>query len=232
MVAVRNPFGKLRICIDPKDLNRALQRPHYSIPTINEISLRLANAKIFSVLNAKEGFWQVKLEEQSNYLPTFWTLFGHFRWLRSLCFEHCTGSVPTMVTRSIERIAWSWSNRRWCQVYGSGGTTKQAVQEHGSNLIAVLKRVRQNGLKLNKLKIKLRRAEVAYHPVLRMLLSLCDASEVGLGVTLQRNGQLWPMHRGHWQQLNADMRRVRKNVGLTYMSMEERVSLSSPITSY
>ena len=56
MVAVRKPSGKLRICIDPKDLNKALLRPHYPIPTIDEILPRLANAKVFTVLDAKEGF--------------------------------------------------------------------------------------------------------------------------------------------------------------------------------
>jgi hypothetical protein len=51
MVAVRKPSGKLRICIDPKDLNKALLRPHYPIPTatIDEILPRLANAKVFTV---------------------------------------------------------------------------------------------------------------------------------------------------------------------------------------
>ena len=36
MVAVRKP-GKLRICIDPKDLNKALKRNHYLMPTIEDI---------------------------------------------------------------------------------------------------------------------------------------------------------------------------------------------------
>jgi hypothetical protein len=56
MVAVRKPSGKLRICIDLKDLNKALLRQHYPIPTIDEILPRLANAKVFTVLDAKEGF--------------------------------------------------------------------------------------------------------------------------------------------------------------------------------
>ena len=37
MVAVRKPSGKLRICLDPQDLNRALKRPHYPMPTVEEI---------------------------------------------------------------------------------------------------------------------------------------------------------------------------------------------------
>lgn len=41
---------KLRVCLDPRDLNKALKRQHYPLPTIEEISTRLTNAKVFSVL--------------------------------------------------------------------------------------------------------------------------------------------------------------------------------------
>ena len=71
IVAVRKPSGKLRICLDPQDLNRALKRPHYPMPTVEEILPHLSNAKVFSILDAKDGFWQVKLDEESSYLTTF-----------------------------------------------------------------------------------------------------------------------------------------------------------------
>ena len=48
---------KLRICLDPKDLNKAIKRCHYPMPTIDDILPELANAKIFSVLDVKHGFW-------------------------------------------------------------------------------------------------------------------------------------------------------------------------------
>ena len=47
MVVVRKPSGKMRVCIDPKDLNQELKRPHYPIPTIDEVIPRLLNAKVF-----------------------------------------------------------------------------------------------------------------------------------------------------------------------------------------
>jgi hypothetical protein len=47
MVVVRKP-GKLRICLDPKDLNRAIKREHYHLQTIDEISERLPKACVFS----------------------------------------------------------------------------------------------------------------------------------------------------------------------------------------
>jgi hypothetical protein len=52
------------------------------MPTIEEILPELAKAKVFSVADAKNGFWQVKLDEVSGYLTTFWTPFGRYRWIR------------------------------------------------------------------------------------------------------------------------------------------------------
>ena len=67
---------KLRLRIDPKDLNKALKRSHYPMPMIEEILPELSKVKVFSVADARHGFWQVKLDELSSYLTTFWTPFG------------------------------------------------------------------------------------------------------------------------------------------------------------
>ena len=82
MVAVNKP-GKLRLCIDPKDLNKAIERPKYQLPMLDEILPRIKGAKVFSVLDAKYGFHQVKLAEKSSYLTTFWTPSGRYRYLRT-----------------------------------------------------------------------------------------------------------------------------------------------------
>lgn len=82
MVAVKKKNGKVRICLDPRDLNKGIMRSHYPMPTIEEISTRLTRARVFSVLDAKNGFWQIPLEENSSFLTTFNTAFGRYRWLR------------------------------------------------------------------------------------------------------------------------------------------------------
>ena len=46
MVTVVKP-NKLRICIDPKDLNRAIKRSHYPLPTIAEVATKLSKASVF-----------------------------------------------------------------------------------------------------------------------------------------------------------------------------------------
>lgn len=57
LIVARKPNGKLRVCIDPQDLNIGLQRAHYPMPNIEDILPDLPEVKCFSVLNAKEEFW-------------------------------------------------------------------------------------------------------------------------------------------------------------------------------
>ena len=81
LVLVNKP-EKLRICIDPQDLNRALLRAHYPLPTIEDVATRLCKAKDFSVFDAKNGFWQFQLDKPSSILTTFNTPLGGYCWLR------------------------------------------------------------------------------------------------------------------------------------------------------
>ena len=93
LVVVKKPNGDLSICIDLSDLNKANNRSHHPLPTFEQIILKLRNAKIFSLnitvessiwlfnshncsenytktitkknrIDAKDGFWQVKLTKK------------------------------------------------------------------------------------------------------------------------------------------------------------------------
>ena len=53
IVYVRKSNSKLRLCLDSKDLNKAIMRCHYKTPTMKEVSHKLSGAKFFSKLDAK-----------------------------------------------------------------------------------------------------------------------------------------------------------------------------------
>ena len=74
--------GALRLCLDPKDFNRALKRPHHKTPTLEEITHNFSGATFFSKLDAKNGYWSIRLDEASSKLTTFNTPFGRCRFLR------------------------------------------------------------------------------------------------------------------------------------------------------
>ena len=63
--------AKQRICIDPNDLNSALKGSNYPLQTIEEILPNLSRAKVFSVLDARNGFWYVEMDKGSSMLTTF-----------------------------------------------------------------------------------------------------------------------------------------------------------------
>ena len=50
--------------------------------TVEEIVSNIAGSKVFSVLDAKSGFPQIKLDYGSSLLTIFNTPIGRFRWLR------------------------------------------------------------------------------------------------------------------------------------------------------
>ena len=72
----------IRICLDPKDLNKAIRRDYHVTPTLEEILPKYNGAKYFSILDAKSGYWNVELDEPSSYLTTFNSPFGRYRFLR------------------------------------------------------------------------------------------------------------------------------------------------------
>ena len=45
MVVVTKPNGSIRLCIDPRDLNKAVKRQHYPLLTVDEVVSRMPNAK-------------------------------------------------------------------------------------------------------------------------------------------------------------------------------------------
>jgi hypothetical protein len=75
-VIVEKPNGKLRVCLDPIELNKYLKREQYQLRTWEEISSRLHGARFSSTLDANQGYWQIPLDDESSRLTTFNTPSG------------------------------------------------------------------------------------------------------------------------------------------------------------
>ena len=70
---------KLRICLDPNNLTRAVIREPWFSKTPDDIAHLLADAVIITTTDCTKGFWHQALDEESSYLTTFGTEFGRFR---------------------------------------------------------------------------------------------------------------------------------------------------------
>jgi hypothetical protein len=79
MAVVVKRDNSLRICLDPRELNKVVLREHYALPTADEIFSQMHGAKYFSFLDATQGFHHIQLSSESTGLTTFHTPFGRYK---------------------------------------------------------------------------------------------------------------------------------------------------------
>jgi hypothetical protein len=163
LLVVAKPQNGIRICIDPTPLNRALQRSVYYMPNIDDILPKLSNAKVFSSVDAQSAFWHLKLDLPSSLLTTFETPFGRYRWLR---MPYGVSPAPEIFQARMH-AALSGLNGVHCiaddiLICGSGESIADAEQDHDNNLIALLHRCQEKGIKLNRSKLRLNRESTIY----------------------------------------------------------------------
>ena len=161
--AIKSGSGKLRICLDPKPLNAALQRNHYPMRILDDVLPELNQLKVFSVFDAKNGFWHVKLDKASSKLTCFNTVFGKYIWNR-LPFGLKVSSEEYQ--RRQEDVL-SGLESVYCivddiLVGGKGPTLEDAISDHDKNVRKFLERCRQGNIKLNKNKMKIKQDPVCF----------------------------------------------------------------------
>lgn len=66
VVIVKKKDGSERMCVEYRQLNKATIKDRYQIPRIDEKLDYLADAKIFSTIDLKSGYWQIPIREEDN----------------------------------------------------------------------------------------------------------------------------------------------------------------------
>ncbi len=156
-VIIEKPNGKLRVCLDPRELNKYLKREQYQLPTWEEIASRLHGAKYFSIVDANQGYWQIPLDDESSRLTTFNTPFGRYRFLRMPFGIHSAQEIfHKRVNHLFEDLEGVETDIDDILVCG------RTIEEHDQRLKATLDRTKLIGMTLNPDKCKLRVTEVTY----------------------------------------------------------------------
>lgn len=163
LVVTEKPNGKLRACIDPQHLNKALKISHHPPPVIEDILPELADVKVFSKADFKDGFLQIQLDQESSKLTTFQTPWGRYRYLRMPsgispapeCFQQ-------KLDQNLEGLEGIYKVVDDILITGHGTTKDEAVKNHDANLLKLLERCRERNLKLNREKLQLKCTETPF----------------------------------------------------------------------
>ena len=157
LVIASKKNGDIRICLDPKELNQALLREHFTLPILEDTLHELGQSKVFTKADLSSGYWHIVLDEESSKLTTFQTCFGRYKWLRlpfglnvsSEIFQKrildCFSGLSGIVCIADDIV-----------IHG------KTIEEHDKNLELFLQRCRENNVVLNKDKLVLRTDSITF----------------------------------------------------------------------
>ena len=157
IVPVMKEDISLRLCLDPKDLNKAIKRNQWYARTLDDILPELAQSKYFTIKDATSGFWHIPLDLRSSLLTTFNTPWGKYRWLRMPFGLKVSGDVfqerLDRVLRLVPGVL------RIADDIVIHGTTKNM---HNGTVLVLCKTARLNNLSLNSKKMQFKSTDCKF----------------------------------------------------------------------
>ena len=150
--------GDIRLCIDPRPLNKALEREIYPLPIMNDILHKFSGAKHFTKIDLRHGYWHCELSDETSYLTTFITPWGRYRWKRMPFGTKVSSEIFARKLReAIEGL-------EGVEVIADDGTVHGRTQEeHDKRLQAFLERCQQQGIVLNLPKCEFDLDEIVFN---------------------------------------------------------------------
>lgn len=144
----KKPSG-VRLCVDLTRLNRYVRRPAYPVRSPHDAISSMGSAAWFTTLDAKMGYFQIKIAEEDQDLTCFITPWGRFKFKRA---------VMGLVSSGDEY------NQRGDKALGDIPQTIKIVddilaydttyKDHLSHVINIVHRCDQHGVTLNREKFK------------------------------------------------------------------------------
>lgn len=159
IVLVKKKDGKLRFCVDYRELNKITVKDAYPLPRINDILDTLGGAAFYSTLDLTSGYWQMEVDEKDRCKTAFSYGRGLYEF-NVLPFGVCNG--PASFQRLMEEILGDCVGKI-CSVYFDDLIVYgKNEEEHLKNLQTVLMKFRKAGMKIRPDKCELFRDNVKF----------------------------------------------------------------------
>ena len=148
---------KLRICLDPRDVNEALESEPYYTSSIEEIMGKFHGMTRFTIAHFNKGYWMVELDPESRKYTMMALDIGRFQWT-----QLPMGSIVAqdVFQRKLDAI--------FLSIPGVTGIADDMIicgrsdVEHDKHLINFLEVCRKNTLTLNPDKMQFRLPQVSF----------------------------------------------------------------------
>ena len=144
VIVVPKPNGDIRLCVDMRVANKAINRERHPIPTVDEILYQMNGGEVFTKLDMNQGFHRIELED-SHEITTFVTHKGLYRYKRLMFrINAAPEKYQQVVSQVFHDIEGVQNISDDIVVFGS------SKEEHNKRLKLKLDRIREKMLTLNK----------------------------------------------------------------------------------
>ena len=159
LVLVRKPNGKLRVCLDPRTINRALRFNVHNSRTFQDVTTSIHKVTKVSKIDANSGFWTLPMDEHSQLLTTFNTPWGRY----------CFVKMPFGLNQ-VQYFFQFYMDAHFQDINSTTNIIADDIMIHGEDdvqhdmhLLQVLNKCREIGLKLNPEKCQFGKKEVKFY---------------------------------------------------------------------
>lgn len=158
IVPVLKASGAVRICGDYKlTANTAVKVDKYPIPNVQDLYAELSGGQLYTKLDLSNAYQQLQLDEEAQKLTTINTSRGLFVYKR---LPYGISAAPGIFQRTMEQLV---QGIPMTAVYLDDIlVTGRTEGEHKSNLLRVLQRLQDAGLRLKKGKCLFMQSSVTY----------------------------------------------------------------------
>ena len=133
------------------------------MPTLNEQLHKLANSKCFSLIDVKDGYLHIPLDEESSYMTTMHTSCGRHRWTQSpFGINSAPEEFQTRLMTALEGLKGIALVADDILTYGIGDTYPEAEADHDVNILALMQRALEKDIRFNPAKFQFIKKEVKF----------------------------------------------------------------------
>ena len=162
VVLVRKRDGSLHFCVDYRGLNAVTKADVYPLPRIDDLLDKLGKAKCFSTLDLTAGYWQIRVQPDSQEKTAFITHQGLYEFkVMPFGVMNAPAVFQKLMQKVLARLMTGPED--FVAVYLDDVIVfSQSLQAHLEHLTKVFACLREANLKLNPKKCEFMSEEVGY----------------------------------------------------------------------
>ena len=171
---------RYRFCTDFRELNRCTVKDSFPLPRIESLLASIGpKSRVFTQLDQKAAYWQVKLEESSQEKTAFITDQGQYCY-QTLAFGLCNG--PATYQRMMTTVLKDLLHKSVVVYLDDLLIFTETVEQHIAVLKEVFKRLERSGIRLNPEKCRFAQSEAGLRSRSRSRSESVVFPGVGVGV--------------------------------------------------